>query len=161
MLPWGHAAIGYLLYTAYTRHRYNRPPDEIPTVLLVIGTQFPDLIDKPLAWSLALLPSGRTLGHSLFVLVPLSVLVYALAARYRNPEWGCAFAIGAFSHAFVDVLPAVIRGEYEYTTSLLWPLLPPPPYEERDRAILDHFFSIELTPMVAFEIVLVIVILIL
>lgn len=156
MWPWGHAAVGYLLYTAYTRRRYDRPPDDVSTVLLLIGTQFPDLIDKPLAWSLTLLPSGRSLGHSLLILVPLSILAYALAARYQNPEWGSAFAIGALSHAIVDVLPPAIRGEYAFTTSLLWPLLPAPPYEERNRAIVDYFFSIGLTPIVAFEILLMI-----
>lgn len=157
MWPWGHAAVGYLLYTAYTRRRYNRPPDEIPTIFVLVGTQFPDLIDKPLGWSLGLLPSGRSLGHSLLILVPLLILVYALVTRYRSPEWGSAFAIGALSHAIMDVLPSAIRGEYAYTTSLLWPLLPAPPYEGRNRAIVGHFFSIEPTPIVAFEILIMIV----
>lgn len=156
MWPWGHAVVGYLLYTAYTRRRYDRPPDDVPTVLLLVGTQFPDLIDKPLAWSLGLLPSGRTLGHSLLVLVSLSLLVYTLAARYRDPEWGSAFAIGALSHAVVDVLPAAIRGEYAYTTSLLWPLLSAPPHDEYDRSVLGYFLTIEPTPLVAFELMLVI-----
>lgn len=160
MWPWGHAAVGYLLYTAYMRFRYDQPPNEVPTVVLLLGTQFPDLIDKPLAWTLALLPSGRSLGHSLLVLVPLSILVYALAAQYRRSEWGIAFAIGALSHAFIDILPSAIRGEYAYTTSLLWPLLPAPPFDELDRTILGHFFSIEPTPMLALETILVIVILI-
>lgn len=160
MWPWGHAAIGYLLYTAYMRFRYDRPPDEVPTVLLLLGTQFPDLIDKPLAWTLDLLPSGRSLGHSLLVLVPLSILAYALAARYRRSEWDSAFAIGALSHALIDVLPSAIRGEYVYATSLLWPLLPAPPSDELDRTLLGQFFSIEPTSMLALETILVIVILI-
>lgn len=160
MWPWGHAAVGYLLYTAYTRLQYGRSPDDISTVLLLLGTQLPDLIDKPLAWTLALLPSGRSLGHSLLVLIPLSILVYLLAARYRHTEWGSAFAIGALSHAVIDVLPAAIRGEYAYTTSLLCPLLPAPPFNELDRTILSHFFSIEPTPMLALETIFVIMMLI-
>lgn len=156
MWPWGHAALGYLLYAAYTRLRYDRPPDGSPTLLLLLGTQLPDLIDKPLAWTLAVLPSGRSLGHSLLVLVPL-VLVVVVAVRDRGPEWAGALAIGVLSHAVVDVLPALVRGELAYTTSLVWPLLPPPPYNERDRTILGHFLSLEPTPMVTFELVLALV----
>ena len=160
MWPWGHAAIGYLLYTRYMRRQYDRPPEEVPTVLLLLGTQFPDLIDKPLAWTLALLPSGRSLGHSLLVLVPLSIFVYTLAVRYRHSEWGSAFAIGALSHVVVDVLPSAIRGEYAYTTSLLWPLLSAPPYSELNHTILGHFSSIEPRPILVFEIILTIMMLI-
>lgn len=154
MWPWGHAATGYLLYASYTRFRYNRSPDGPPTLLLLFGTQLPDLIDKPLAWTLPVLPSGRSLGHSLLVLVPLSLLVYVLAIRYRDANWGSAFAIGVLSHTVVDVLPAAIRGEFEYTTSLMWPLLPAPPFDEQGRTIVGHFLAIEPTPLLVFEILL-------
>lgn len=157
MWPWGHAALGYLLYASYTRLRYDRTPDGASTLILLIGTQLPDLIDKPLAWTLPVLPSGRSLGHSVLVLVPLSLLVYALAVRYQDGDWGNAFVIGVLSHAVVDVLPSAVRGEFAYTTSLVWPLLPPPPYPERDRTILGHFLAIEPTPMLMFELVLTVV----
>lgn len=58
MWPWGHAAIGYLLFSMDTRLRYGRRPGGPATILLFFGTQFPDLVDKPLAWTLPLLPSG-------------------------------------------------------------------------------------------------------
>ncbi|WP_336361953.1 metal-dependent hydrolase [Halalkalicoccus salilacus] len=157
MWPWGHAALGYLLYAAYTQRRYDRSPDGPATLLLLLGTQLPDLIDKPLAWTLPVLPSGRSLGHSLLLLVPLSMLVYALVVRYRNATWGDAFVIGALSHTVVDVLPALVRGEFAYTTSLVWPLLPPPPYDEQGRTILGQFLSLEPTPMMLFELVLALV----
>lgn len=157
MWPWGHAATGYLLYALYTHGRYDRPPKGPPTLLLLFGTQLPDLIDKPLAWTLPVLPSGRSLGHSLLLLVPLSLLVYALAVRYQNANWGIAFAIGVLSHAVVDVLPPAVRGEFAYTTSLVWPLLPPPPYDERGRTIVGHFLAIEPAPLLMFELVLTLV----
>lgn len=153
MWPWGHAALGYLLYAAYTRVRYDRPPDGPAMVLLLFGTQLPDLLDKPLAWTLPVLPSGRSLGHSLLFLVPL-VLIAAVVTRDRDGEWATALAIGALSHTIVDVLPALIRGEFAHTTSLVWPLLPLPPDPEQDRTILGYFLSLEPTPMVAFELVL-------
>ncbi|WP_122089201.1 metal-dependent hydrolase [Halalkalicoccus subterraneus] len=156
MWPWGHAATGYLLYAAYTRLRYDRPPDGPATLLLLFGTQLPDLIDKPLAWTLLVLPSGRSLGHSLLLLVPL-VLIAAVVVRNRDTEWAIALAVGALSHAIVDVLPAALRGEFAYTTSLVWPLLPPPPYDEQGRTIIGQFLSLEPTPMLTFELVLALV----
>lgn len=151
MWPWGHAAVGYLLYAAYTRVRYDRPPDGPAMVLLLVGTQLPDLIDKPLAWTLPVLPSGRSLGHSLLFLVPL-MLVVAVATRDR--KWGIPLAIGALSHIVGDIFPALIRGEFASITFLVWPLLPLPPYPEQNRSILGHFLSLDLTSMVAFEFIL-------
>ena len=157
MLPPGHAAVGYLLYTAYTRYRYDRPPEGPPTLILLFGTQLPDLIDKPLAWTFQILPSGRTLGHSLLFLVPLVILAYLVAVRYQRSEWAIALAIGAISHAIVDILPPVLRGEFQYATSILWPLLPPPAFEDHDRTIIGHLLSVEPTPILAFEFVLALV----
>lgn len=74
--------------------------------------------------TLPVLPSGRSLDHSLLLLIPLSVLVSALTVRYQAGDWDSAFAIGVLSHTLVDVLPPVVRGEFAYTTSLVWPLLP-------------------------------------
>jgi hypothetical protein len=77
MWPWGHLALGYLLYSPFARARFGRPPTDRATLLLAFGTQLPDLVDKPLAWRLDVLPAGRTLGHSLLSVVAVSALVYA------------------------------------------------------------------------------------
>ncbi|RQG96169.1 metal-dependent hydrolase [Natrarchaeobius oligotrophus] len=127
MWPLGHAAIAYLCYTAATRVRLERPPAAIPVAIVLFGSQFPDLVDKPLAWYLGVLPTGRTLAHSLLLLVPLSVLVYAIAVRAEKPEYGIAFAIGVLSHALVDTIPALWGGTDP--SFLLWPLVPVEPYE--------------------------------
>ncbi|ADJ13939.1 metal-dependent hydrolase [Halalkalicoccus jeotgali] len=160
MWPWGHAAVGYLLYAAYTRVRYDRPPDGPAIILLLFGTQLPDLIDKPLAWTLPILPTGRSLGHSLLFLVPL-VLVVAAVTRDWDGKWDIPLAIGAFSHIAGDIFPALIRGEFASITFLVWPLLPLPPYPEQDRSIIGHFLSLDLTSMVAFEFILGFVVVIL
>ena len=60
MWPWGHLALGYLLHSPLARARFGRPPTDRATLLLVIGTQLPDLVDKPLAWWLGVLPAGRS-----------------------------------------------------------------------------------------------------
>ncbi|PSQ27664.1 hypothetical protein BRD03_05435 [Halobacteriales archaeon QS_9_68_17] len=67
MWPWGHLAVGYLLYAASSRRQRARPPDGAETILIAFGTQFPDLGDKPLAWTVSVLPNGRSLAHSAFV----------------------------------------------------------------------------------------------
>jgi len=124
MWPIGHAAVAYLLYALSTRSRFDGSPTPAATVIVGVASQLPDLLDKPLAWYLGVLPGGRTLAHSLFVLVPLSLVVYGLARRRGVAECGVAFAVGVFSHTFLDALPIL----WEPTTpweGLFWPLLSP------------------------------------
>ncbi|TYL36718.1 metal-dependent hydrolase [Natronococcus pandeyae] len=137
MWPLGHAAVGYLCYTIATRMRFDRPPGEFAVLFLLIGTQFPDLVDKPLAWYLGALPTGRTLAHSLLFLVPLSIGVYFLARRYDRPEYGIAFVLGALSHALVDALPVLWGGTDP--SFLLWPALPVEAYESGAPSVIGLF----------------------
>ena len=136
MWPWGHLAVAYLCYTVYTNYRLNEQPAAVPVVLLGFGALFPDLVDKPLAWYLGVLPTGRTLAHSLLVLVPLSIGVILLARRYDRSEYGVAFAIGAISHALVDAAPVL----WDPTASadfLLWPLVSVDTYESGAPTVLE------------------------
>ena len=135
MWPLGHAAIAYLLYSLFTRTRLTDAPTALPAFIVLFGSQFPDLVDKPLAWYFGVLPTGRTLAHSLLVLIPLSLLLYAIARRYGRPEYGIAFAIGALSHALVDAVPA-LWGETD-PAFLLWPLVSVEPYEEGAPTVLS------------------------
>lgn len=135
MWPLGHAAAGYILYTLSTYSRFGRGPGDIPTLLVLFGTQFPDLIDKPGSWYFGVLPTGRSFAHSLLLLVPLSVLLYLLARRYRRGEYGIAFAIGALSHALFDVAPALWTDGLS-VNFLLWPVLPVQPYESGPPSVI-------------------------
>ncbi len=134
MWPLGHVAIAYLLYTLATHTRFDAPPAHIPALILVVGSQFPDLVDKPLAWYLGVIPTGRSLAHSLLLLVPLSIGLFLIARHYNRSEYGIAFAIGALSHTLVDALPAV-WGETN-PSFLLWPALPVESYESGAPTIL-------------------------
>ena len=134
MWPLGHAAVAYLCYALY---RYIRDIDvdpHVPVLILLVGSQFPDLVDKPLAWYLGVLPTGRTLAHSLVVLVPLCLVLYLVTRRYGRSEYGIAFAIGALSHSLVDALPAVWGGTDP--SFLLWPILSVEPYESGAPTVL-------------------------
>ncbi|MFB6155072.1 MAG: metal-dependent hydrolase [Haloferacaceae archaeon] len=152
MLPWGHAGVGYLLYSLYSRTARAEPPDGLPVLALAVGTQFPDLVDKPLAWTLALLPSGRSLAHSVFVAALVVAAIYALLSSRGHAESGRAFALGYASHLAADSLAPIVHGEYGSLTFLLWPLTPPLP--DHNRSILEFFLSLELTPLLWFGVAL-------
>ncbi|WP_436342981.1 metal-dependent hydrolase [Natronorubrum sp. FCH18a] len=135
MWPLGHVAVAYLCYTLATRARFDAPPAHVPALILVVGSQFPDLVDKPLAWYLGMIPTGRSLAHSLLLLVPLSIAVSLVADRHDRGEYGIAFAIGALSHTFVDVLPVIWNPETS-PNQLLWPITPVEPYPSGPPTVL-------------------------
>lgn len=152
MLPWAHAAVGYLLYSAYSRQRLRRPPVGLTVYAVGLGTQFPDLIDKPLAWSFALLPSGRSLAHSVLLLVPLLV-VLRVAFRYPDQQaLTTAFGIGYVSHLFADGIGAIASGDFSGLRYLLWPLMSVPTGEMR--SFVAFFLALELTPLMLAGVVL-------
>ena len=135
MWPLGHVAVAYLWYSLSTRYRFDAPPGGVAALVLVVGSQFPDMVDKPLSWYAGVLPTGRTLAHSLLVLVPLSILCYAVVRRYGRGEYGIAFAVGALSHSLVDAVPA-LWGDWVAAEHLLWPLTPVTAYESGAPSVL-------------------------
>jgi hypothetical protein len=124
VFPWGHIAVGYLCYSLLS-HLRGRTPTGVSTVALVVGTQFPDLVDKPLSWSLDLLPAG-VFAHTVFVAVPVAVLVLVAARRFGRTELGVAFAVGYLSHLPTDVLPSVVFSDDPSYWFLFWPVLARP-----------------------------------
>jgi membrane-bound metal-dependent hydrolase YbcI (DUF457 family) len=154
MWPWGHLAAGYLIYSAYARLRTDSPPGNLPALVAAFATQFPDLVDKPLAWSLSILPSGRSLTHSLVTVGPALAVAWLLAARRDARPLGTALAIGVLSHLFTDALYPLVNLDFEFVTFLGWPLLELPPYEV-DSSFAAHFALIDLSPTFVFELVLV------
>lgn len=128
MWPMGHLGVAYCLYTLGVRLRADSPPARGPSLALVVGSQLPDLVDKPLAWGFDLLPTGRTLAHSLLVLVPLCLAVTAYAYSRDQTESAVGFSVGILSHPFIDALPVLWRPERS-PDFLLWPSLPVEPPE--------------------------------
>lgn len=128
MWPMGHIAIAYLLYTGWTRLRYEEIPAAGPAIVVVFASLFPDIVDKPLAWYLGVLPTGRTLAHSLLFLLPLCLGIYLFTRARDKGEYGIAFAIGALSHSLVDALPVLWRDDAS-ASFLLWPYWAVEPYE--------------------------------
>lgn len=150
MWPWGHAALGYLCYTFGIRAQ-GEAPNGLPVIALAIGTQFPDLVDKPLGWTLGVLPGGRSLAHSLLTLAVVAAVVGYAARRYRRSDVGVAFLVGYLTHVLSDGLYSAIEGAYGNLTYLLWPVLPMPEPEIAQtfwahfaQASLDSYMALEL-----------------
>lgn len=127
MWPWEHLAVGYLAYSLLVRAGTGRAPHgRLVMAALFVGTQFPDLVDKPLAWMFGLLPSGTSLAHSVFVAVPLVTLFLALSWLAGRPSIGRAFGVGYLLHLPADVLYVALYGSPVNWTVLLWPLYTAP-----------------------------------
>lgn len=122
MWPWEHAMVGYVLYSGYARFSGRRRPSDRAAIVVVVAAVLPDLIDKPLAWQLELLPTGRSLGHSLLFALPLIALVLLATRRYGAGDVGPAFSIGYLSHLPADsIYPLVVPGVALDLGYLLWP----------------------------------------
>jgi hypothetical protein len=156
MWPWGHLAVGYLAYSLYTHARAHRPPRDWPVGALAVGTQFPDLIDKPLAWTFGVLPTGRSLTHSLVTaLLCIVILRLLVRQRYRHRRaLVTAFSLGYLSHLGADALGPLLAGEYASPRFLAWPIVPAID-PATDKSFLTHFLGMEFTPFVLAQLGLV------
>jgi len=151
MWPWDHLAFGYLLHSLLVRSRLGRGPEDGPVLALVVATQFPDLVDKPLAWEFGALPHGQSLAHSLLFAVPVVLASAAAARRYGRPEHGTAVAVGYLSHLLADLAYGPLTGGSLSPAFLLWPLLHRPPeppvgLAPRVLALLDSSLALLATP---------------
>lgn len=124
MWPWEHVAFAYVLYSLCSRAVWRRSPNTRAAIVLAVASVLPDLVDKPLAWWLSVLPAGRSLGHSALVAVPLVAAVLAVGWLLDERPVAVAFAAGYLSHLSGDVIyPLVVKGELR-VGFLLWPVVP-------------------------------------
>ena len=95
------------------------------TLWLLLGTQLPDLIDKPLAWTSTWSPPdgcSSTRCSSPFRRASWSIRYW----RRRENSEGVAFGVGYLSHVFGDAIGSLLLGEYAFVRFLVWPLLSVP-----------------------------------
>ena len=151
MWPWGHLAVGYLAYTAFVHLRERRAPDGFATVALAFGTQFPDLVDKPLAWTFGVIPNGRSLTHSLFTALVVVAAVEWLLRRRRYGRVATAFAVGYLSHLFADGFYPLLSGELSALAFLAWPLAPAIEYST-GQSFVAHLARLSLDAHMLFEV---------
>lgn len=137
MLPWGHAAVGYVLSSLWSRVGDGPPLTDEGVWLLLFATQLPDVVDKTLSWSVPLLPSGRSLAHSALTTAAVVAVAVRIGRRFDAGDLAAAFSLGYVTHIATDALPLVARGETEYLTFLLWPVVPTP-YDPSGKTLLGE-----------------------
>jgi len=147
MWPWGHLAVGYLGFLAYTQltARDWQANHLAGAMVAIVATQLPDLIDKPLAWSFHLLPSGRSLAHSLFAVAFFSVVFWWGVRKYDRGYLTVPFFIGYLSHPIADGWTHLLAGSWSKVTYFLYPLTPAPVYEN-EGGFISHFASMHFSP---------------
>ncbi|ADQ69372.1 metal-dependent hydrolase [Halogeometricum borinquense DSM 11551] len=150
MWPWGHLAFAYVLYSSFFRLRYRLPPTWPGVALLALGSQAPDLIDKPLAWTLSLLPSGRSFAHSLVLGAVIVVVAVAIIRRLDLPGEK-AFVIGYYSHLVGDSYRSVLTGKFHELAFLLWPFAPLNTGDEPTVGIVHYLLHVQLDGQVVME----------
>jgi len=144
MWPWGHAAVGYILWVAIVRIYRREWPTRDEIIVVLAGTQVPDLVDKSLAWTFGFLPSGRSLAHSLLTAIVVIAIALSICRYYERIELAAAFSIGYLSHLFTDLPDAVLSGDFSRATFLFWPLLPSPEYST-EQSFVAHLMIDDIT----------------
>lgn len=127
MLPIEHFAVAAVPLIAYVLIRDHRPPAPRLLGVVFVGSQFPDLIDKPLAHQFYVIPSGRVFVHSLPIAIPILCLVGWYARRTNRPRGGGAFGFAYLSHIVADNRRALSPPDPMLSADMLWPFLSPIP----------------------------------
>lgn len=143
MWPWEHLAFGYLIYTAVVHLVFRERPTDTATLALALGTQIPDLIDKPLGWTLGFYATGYGAAHSVLIAGPFVLLVFAEAVRHGRLRVGLGLAVGWYSHMLGDVVNPLRNGNLPSVERLFWPVVRFEGYD-RDLGFFErfgHYFS--------------------
>lgn len=123
MWPWEHVVIAYVLSSGCWNLVYGKRLPRSAGYATLFGALLPDIVDKPLSWSLAILPTGTSLAHSLITCVGLLLITWPFVVRIgRVAEW-MAFAVGYIAHLAGDVLYGFIVGRPVDPGFLLWPIV--------------------------------------
>ncbi|MEZ3163876.1 metal-dependent hydrolase [Halorubrum sp. RMP-47] len=121
MFPYEHLLVALLPILVYVAICDRRLPTRAVIFVTAVGSQFPDLVDKPLAHQLGVLPSGRVFIHSLPFAVPIAVGVLAYGWYTERPRVAGAFVVAYLSHIVGDTYQALLAGRFP--ADLLWPFV--------------------------------------
>lgn len=124
MFPHEHFIVAIVPVVAYVILSDRRLPTIHLVGLVFLGSQFPDLVDKPLAHQFVVLPSGRVFMHSIPVVLPFLLLLGVYGWKTDRLGASVAFAFAHLSHVFTDHHTALLGSNPQLPPELLWPILP-------------------------------------
>ncbi|ELZ39185.1 membrane-bound metal-dependent hydrolase [Halorubrum californiense DSM 19288] len=127
MFPIEHFIVAVVPVVAYVFVRDRHVPTGGLLAVVFVGSQLPDLIDKPLAHQFGLLPSGRVFVHSLPIAVPLCCLTGWYAWRTDRLRAGGAFAFAYGTHVITDNHQTLSPPNPTLSDDMLWPFRPAAP----------------------------------
>lgn len=90
--------------------------------VVFVGSQFPDLVDKPLAHYFGVIPSGRVFMHSLPIALPFLLLVLWYGWWTQQSRLSVVFIGAHLSHLLADNYHALRGPPPSIPTDLLWPI---------------------------------------
>jgi len=125
VFPWGHFLIAFLPVVTYVVVRDRRLPTLRFVGVVFVGSQFPDMVDKPLAHQFGILPSGRVFMHSLPIALPLLLIVGLYGWQTDRTRASSAFIFAHLSHILADNYNAFLGPDPQIPPDLLWPFAPP------------------------------------
>lgn len=125
MFPHQHFIVAIVPVVAYIIVFDRRFPTIHLMGIVFLGSQFPDLVDKPLAHQFVMLPSGRVFMHSIPIVLPFLLVLGVYGWKTNRLRLSMAFAFAHLSHVFTDHLSALLSPNPQLPPELLWPILPP------------------------------------
>lgn len=145
MLPIEHLIVALSLTVGYVFVTTRQLPSLKLAAVAFVGSQFPDIIDKPLALEAGLLPTGRVGMHSLPIAVPVCGVIVLYAWKTDRVRAGVVFVIAYASHLLTDNYAALANGRIP--SDLFWPFSAPVPrpavpYWAGPRSINVHLFTL-------------------
>jgi len=127
VLPIEHFILAIVPVSVVTLVYTRRPPRSRLIGAVFLGSQFPDLIDKPLALQLGVIPTGRVFMHSLPIAIPflLAVCLYGSHTDQLTVSVALAFTFAHLSHLLGDTYHAIGNPTSPLPPDLFWPLTTP------------------------------------
>jgi len=147
MFPLQHFLFAFLPACAYVLTRDRERPSAQLVGIVAFGSQFPDLIDKPLFHEVVVLPSGRVGTHSLPIAIPIALAVMWYALETDRPRAGAAFVFAYATRIVGDVYRVLLLPGRGIPSDLFWPFLDPVqrsviPYWAGPRLLFVHAWTV-------------------
>ncbi|RLM49985.1 metal-dependent hydrolase [Halorubrum sp. Atlit-28R] len=121
MFPHEHLLVALLPIVVYVGIRDRQLPTRGVVFVTSIGSQFPDLIDKPLAHQFGVLPSGRVFIHSLPFAIPIAGCILVYGWQTDRLRVAGAFVVAYLLHVLGDTYQVLRTGKIP--ADLLWPFV--------------------------------------